>query len=192
MRLGAQRSVGVHPLGRHGRTRIAEIVTSPWEAPVSLVLFILACAEAPTGFSEVDGVGVLGLSPGGSMYLCGVGEKTPQSRWLIEQDDGGWMSSDGLWSLRFDQDGYELKDEEQNAWQGSLTAFSGGGLFDGVPESCRSGAVLADGQVYGTWCDGLGGFSQVEPVDPITGEPEQLLVQLVMDMDYRFTLQRLP
>jgi hypothetical protein len=126
------------------------------------------------------------------MYLCGTGDMTLQSRWLLEQDDGSWLSSDGWWSLSFERDEYELLDAENTAWQGSLSPFTQGGLFDGVPESCRSGAILAEGQLYGTWCDGEGGFSQVEPVDPITGEPEELLVQLATDMDYQFTVQRLP
>lgn len=159
---------------------------------MSLLLLFFGCAEAPVGFSSVEGVGMLGLSPGGTMYLCGTGENTEQSRWLLEQDDGDWMSSDGLWSLSFEQQEYDLQDAEQNAWQGSIAPFTEGGLFDAVPEGCRSGAILAEGELYGTWCDGLGAFSQVEPVDPVSGEPEQLEVQLVSDMDYRFTLQRLP
>ena len=158
---------------------------------MGLVLLFFSCAEPPAGFSAVDGVGMLGLSPGGSVYLCGTGSQTAQSRWLLEQDKG-WMSSDGLWSLSLDGGDYALVDAELNAYEGSLSPFTQGGVFDASPEDCRSGAVLAQGALYGTWCDGLGDFSQVEPVDPITGEPEQLTVQLSEAEDYRFTLQRLP
>lgn len=160
-------------------------------AALTLGWMILGCAGSNAGFAELDGLGVLGLSEGGSLYLCGDSDHSSRSRWLVDQGDGSWTSEDTLWTLDLSGSDYVLSDADQD-WQGTLTPFARGGVFEGAPEDCRSGAVLAGDALSGTWCDGLGAFSQVEPVDPVRGEPEQLQVQRVDDPEYRFSLQRLP
>lgn len=158
-----------------------------------LLLCALGCAEEPaTGWAELEGVGVLGVHDGGEAYLCGLGEAVASSRWLLggkgELEDG-----DGLWQLTVDGDGaYELAGTEGDSWSGVLEDFDEGGVYEGRPEDCRSGAVLRDGELAGAFCDGAGTVFQVEPVDTLTGGPSRIEVQVVGDAERRFTLQRLP
>lgn len=137
--------------------------------------------------------GVLGFLPldnGDEAYVCGVDDQTEQSRWLASSD-GVITDADGLWSMTRDGANFELTGPD-GIRTGELTAFESGGLFAAEPEPCRSGAILHAGTVTGTWCDGLGTFMQVEPVDTLLDFPETIEVQL-RDLDtYVFILQRLP
>ncbi|MFT5583309.1 MAG: hypothetical protein ACI9VR_000887 [Cognaticolwellia sp.] len=162
------------------------------EAVLSILFLVFGCASPLNGFSQIDGVGTLGLSEEGSMYLCGDDSNTSESRWLVEQETGLWTTADGRWTLTLDSLRYELQDMEDNSWPGTLTPFDGGGLYGSLPDNCRSGAVLAQGQVNGTWCDGAGDFAQVEPVEPVMGSPESFVVHLATDTGKTFVMDRLP
>lgn len=126
------------------------------------------------------------------MYLCGDEMNTPESRWLLEEGEGAWRAADGRWSLSLDALSYVLEDDDGGSWEGELTPFEDGGLYNATPDGCRSGAILADGQVYGTWCDGQGEFAQVEPVDPVVGFPESFVVHLSTNTGKIFVMDRLP
>jgi hypothetical protein len=52
--------------------------------------------------------------------------------------------------------------------------------------------VLQAGELAGTFCDGLGTFVQVEPVDTVVGRPDNIPVFLSGQPDFSFTLRRLP
>jgi hypothetical protein len=157
------------------------------------LLFALGCSEAPaTGWAELEGVGVLGVHDGGEAYLCGVGDAVASSRWLLG-GKGQLEDADGLWQLTVEDDGaYRLSGSEGGAWSGVLEGFEEGGVYEGRPEDCRSGAVLREGELAGAFCDGAGTVFQVEPVDTFTGAPRALDVRVVGDPDRTFTMQRLP
>lgn len=157
-----------------------------------VLLLSLACASPTSGFAQIDEVGTLGLSDGGTMYLCGDAMNTSESRWLTEQEPGLWEAADGRWTLALDDRSYTLEDPEGERWEGELRSLDTGGVYNAVPDGCRSGAILADGQVYGTWCDGLGEFAQVEPVDPVVEVPESFVVHLATNTGKVFVMDRLP
>lgn len=150
------------------------------------------CASDAAGWATLDGVGVLGVSADGEAYICGLDDAADRSQWLV--GDGGVLSDEGgAWSLEVDGDGsFSLSAADGEVWDGTLTSFDDGGLYDAEPEDCRSGAILYDGVLAGTWCDGLGVFRQVEPVDAIVGGPRSIEVRVLGLSDYTFTIQRLP
>lgn len=149
-----------------------------------------ACAPGPSGWATLDGVGVLGVADA-EAYVCGQDDAVDRSRWLSGEDS--WADDDGEWSLTVDSDGaFSLRAADGEAWEGALTAFDTGGVYEASPEDCRSGAVLSGSSLAGTWCDGAGIFRQVEPVDAIVGGPQTIEVTVPDLSDYTFTLQRLP
>ncbi|MFT5679913.1 MAG: hypothetical protein ACI8RZ_000818 [Myxococcota bacterium] len=159
---------------------------------------MLGCGEDDTiatvddvgGWAELEGLGVLGWTAGGSIYLCGVGDAVVESRWFISDGGDAWVSADGAWTMQRDGDDVTMQ-SPKDAWDGVLTAFDDGGLYDASPESCRSGAVVFNGGVVGSWCDLSGAFLQVEPIDTVIGSPESFEATLIADPSYIFTFQQL-
>ncbi|MED5370170.1 MAG: hypothetical protein VX899_04065 [Myxococcota bacterium] len=154
---------------------------------VALMLLLSACAQDGSGWAELPDWGVIGLLPSGQGYLCGQGEQVEESTWI--QSDT-MTSTDGTWTLSLNGQDFELTSED-TLMQGTLTPFEDGGLYDAAPDGCRSGAILHDGELSGTWCDGVQ-FRQVEPIDPFDGGPQQIQVQPLDDPDRAFTMTRLP
>lgn len=148
-------------------------------------------AAPQAGAVALDGLGLLGWSDAGNIYLCGVDDHVADSRWFREADGGDWESLDGTWSLQRDGDDIALT-SPTDAWSGTLQTDTESGVYDAWPQDCRSGAVVLDGQLAGTWCDGLGVFRQVEPIDTIIGSPQTLEVALADDPATTFTFEKLP
>jgi len=158
----------------------------------AVLLSSVACGSGlDSGWAIIDGVGVLGVADAGEAYLCGQGEAVDQSRWLTGGKEA-LPSEDGLWSLSIDDDGSFELERGGDEVLGTLTPFEDGGLYAAEPEACRSGAVLYDEQLAGTFCDGLGSFVQVEPVDTLLGGPTTIRVTRADDATYAFDLRRLP
>jgi hypothetical protein len=158
-----------------------------------LVSSLLAACTNPTttGWATVSGVGVLGVHSTGEAYLCGTGDNVDQSRWLVGSK-GTLTDDDGLWSLTIDDEGQAtLEHSNGDSWTEALTEFEDGGVYDARPDTCRSGAVLYDGTLAGTFCDSSRTFFQVEPVDTFTGGPPFLDVRLVLEPTFTFTFERL-
>jgi len=155
----------------------------------AIICTTTACSPSADGWTVLDGVGVLGVSSG-EAYVCGQGSATELSRWL----SGGDVLEDdaGVWALSVDRDGAFTLDGDGERWSGSLTPFVDGGLYAASPDGCRSGAVLFEGDLAGTWCNRAGTFRQVEPVDAVTGSPDTIEVRRVDLADDTFTLERQP
>lgn len=160
---------------------------------IGIIVTSNACSADPSGWAELDGLGVVGVIPEGEAYVCGIGDSVDRSRWLAG-DLEAMGDTDGVWNLSIESDGtFSLEDIDRgDSWTGSLEPFEDGGLYTGSPENCRSGAVLYGGQLAGTFCDGLGIFRQVEPVDTLIGGPDFISVRLIQDITYTFDMSRLP
>ncbi|MFT4975318.1 MAG: hypothetical protein ACI8S6_001205 [Myxococcota bacterium] len=152
-------------------------------------MMLVGSGCAPTvddvgGWAELSELGVLGVLPrssGEEAYLCGTGEQTDRSQWLPGSD---------AWQLVREGDTFTLSGPDED-WSGTLTPFDEGGLYEASPDGCRSGAVLYDGELAGTWCGGSDELRQVEPIETVTGGPSTISVRLVDDASYTFQLKRL-
>jgi hypothetical protein len=125
-------------------------------------------------------VGVVSDGSAVTLYLCG-GPLTyaTVTRWFQ-----GTVATDGTFTLE-DNGGF-TGTGDLRAGAGQITTDLGAtlsfavrpteteeeGLYAAMDGSCRTGAVVGDldgtGSVrlQGTWCDGLGRFAQVSPLDP--------------------------
>lgn len=159
-----------------------------------LALALAGCGEDPAadsvdppteGFAGVGGGLTLAWFQSGAdertAYVCGQGDALGESRWFK-----GWDVLDAVdgsgWVLELDDTSYALFDDQGERGAGGHAPFTDdgtSGMYD-ADTGCHTGAIVEDGTIVGTYCDGTGLLAQVEPVGTLVAEGDALRVQVLL------------
>jgi hypothetical protein len=151
---------------------------------------LCGCSAPPEGVwvarSQDLWVGVTVEGDRAAAFVCGGGPNlTTHTRWMTAavDDDRVVFNQDG-WTLGVDR-AEDSAPIELTDPGGASVALSGvrppddgfAGLYTAMNSGCRTGVIIADGSAsLGAWCDDVGNFAQVTPVQPLRFEGNGLPV----------------